>query len=538
MRVFGFLSAATAGGLFCFSEAMKMKSCEFNPAVPCIHSNPSAPAYSISLRKNDPETWAQTSYLEREKRGQTRMDARHWGTRPLDSYGEEGEDEEGSPSQFLEEREERGRGRTSQAGRFVQQREQPKLADAQRDTEAEADGVLQGHQAGSMDEEPFYMGRMMRLADYHDNQTFTGNSDEFCLDSQRFGMVKKESDKIFWSIKFEGILGLAFKSMSSNGFIPVFDNMMDKQRFPHNEFSFYFSRLPEQKSAIFFGGVDPRYYHGDFTLFNVMKFDFTTEAEGGGKRVWKGSEHYWQVQCDEIFFRYKSGKTSRLVGTTSVIFDTGTSFNTVPSEYHERWMENVPREVMTSDYDSLPDICYVFSSLQEGVDGQTECLTPEQYIVGKVRRSDGETYYETGVMRLDVPAPFGPSFILGDVFMRHYYTLFRREIPGERPPQIGIAQAKLRVNVADAAVFAQRSQIPRLDNEISSTFPELSNHHLSNSPPSPARSLTELSQQTQQLQENGGEPSDAFRAGGTPLLGQPTRNAAIRARDQPPPTSW
>lgn len=63
----------------------------------------------------------------------------------------------------------------------------------------------------------------------------------FTVKQQTFGMIAEEVGDAFQSIPFEGILGLAFPSMSANGVTPFFDNVIDQKVLKKNEFSFYFN---------------------------------------------------------------------------------------------------------------------------------------------------------------------------------------------------------------------------------------------------------------------------------------------------------
>lgn len=66
---------------------------------------------------------------------------------------------------------------------------------------------------------------------------------EFCVDNQSFGVVEDEVDSIFDAILFEGLLGLAFPSMSANGKLPFFDNFRASHPTTSAEISFYFAPI-------------------------------------------------------------------------------------------------------------------------------------------------------------------------------------------------------------------------------------------------------------------------------------------------------
>ena len=260
---------------------------------------------------------------------------------------------------------------------------------------------------------------------------------DYRVKNQTFAMIEHEIGSIFSQIPFEGILGLAFPSMAADGHKPFFDNVMEQDVLNgRNEFSFFFTKLPDQASAIFFGGVDKRFFDGPIRMFPVVQ------------------EHYWALELVDFLIgsesyavdtgpRYgnwfssssldlETKNTGRRV--EKLIVDTGTTYFTAPPSICDKILQKIPGGNCEKTR-SYPNLTYKLVD-EDGVPFDL-VVPPSVYMV-----TDDGVYCEPAFMAIDVPGKYGPAFLLGEVFMRHWHTTFDRGDGSEGSAFVGFAPAK------------------------------------------------------------------------------------------------
>ncbi|NXF41382.1 PEPA protein, partial [Nyctibius bracteatus] len=215
--------------------------------------------------------------------------------------------------------------------------------------------------------------------------------------NQIFGLSQTEPGDFFYYSPFDGILGLAFPSISSSGATPVFDNMMSEGLVDQNLFSVYLSGNGQSGSFVLFGGIDSSY------------------TTNGINWIPLSAETYWQITMD----RYMNigGQPVACTSGCQAIVDTGTSLLAVPTSALNNILAalgaNSNGMISCQAASSLPDVVFYLN-------GTAFPIPPSAYVT----QNDG--YCTVGFEGLNMPTESGEIWILGDVFIREYYVIFDR----------------------------------------------------------------------------------------------------------------
>ena len=147
--------------------------------------------------------------------------------------------------------------------------------------------------------------------------------------------------------------------------------------------------MNQNGSALVLGGIDEKYADSAFTYVNL-----THDA-------------FYMTDLDDFIIANKS----YIPNTMNVIFDTGTSVIVGPDDMMKDILALYPHQIMCEDVDSYPDLVFVIGGVRYEI-------PPGLYIVQQFG------HCVLGVLGAEFTEELQNTIILGDVFLRTYYTHF------------------------------------------------------------------------------------------------------------------
>jgi hypothetical protein len=225
-------------------------------------------------------------------------------------------------------------------------------------------------------------------------------AEDFTIRAQRFAEIQDAGGLGYaYALgKFDGILGLGFTSISIDGTPTVFENAIDQHVVQQPIFSFYLG--DNAPGELTFGGYDAGKFVGDDLTY--VKLSAAT---------------YWQIKMDEVSAGDDLVITGGDDGITAIV-DSGTSLITGPKKDIVKIARSIGAKpnimgeytIDCAKIDDVPDIVFTIDNKPYTIPGKSAIL-----------QAQGTCLF--AFMGMDFPPP-GPQWILGDVFMREYYTVF------------------------------------------------------------------------------------------------------------------
>jgi len=231
-------------------------------------------------------------------------------------------------------------------------------------------------------------------------------ADDIEVNNQKFAEVQNAGGLGVGYVmgKFDGILGLGFEGLCLGGAHTVFKNAIDQGVVAQQMFAFNLGDNSDGELTM--GGYDEAHFTGEITWTALSQ------------------PKYWQIDIENI----QAGSFSS--GATNGIVDSGTSLITGPRMEIMKIANSVgamPNLIGQYTIDcakvsSLPDLVF-------NINGKAWPVPGKDLVI----QSGGTCLF--ALMGMDIPS--GPKWILGDVFMRQYYTIF--DYGGQR---VGFATPK------------------------------------------------------------------------------------------------
>nr|XP_005896215.1 PREDICTED: pregnancy-associated glycoprotein 1 [Bos mutus] len=223
---------------------------------------------------------------------------------------------------------------------------------------------------------------------------------------QEFGLSMEEHG--FEDLPFDGVLGLNYPDMSFITTIPIFDNLKNQGAFSEPVFAFYLGKA--KGSVVMFGGVDHHYYKGELNWVPLI--------HAGD----------WSVHMDRISMKRKVIACS---GGCEALVDTGTSLILGPRRLVNNIQKLIGATPQGSEHYVSCFAVYTLPSIIFTINGINYPVPARAYIHKDSRGHCYPTFKENTVSSTSTE-----TWILGDVFLRLYFSVFDRG-----NDRIGLAQA-------------------------------------------------------------------------------------------------
>jgi len=221
------------------------------------------------------------------------------------------------------------------------------------------------------------------------------------IEGQNFGLVDQTSQDMVPG-RFDGVLGLGLPALSQFNATPVLLSLFEQQAELERIFGFWIAETLEDEPSgvISIGELNRTLFDGELCWTPIDK-----------------KHLYWETRLKNM--RYGGERLTRTIFSQSAVIDTGTSLNVGPPRYVNRLARRIGAESIGSglfvitDHSDLKDISFQLGDCKF-------ILTPDLYKL-KVNQT---TFFGFQASQFRRGVAGRHSWILGDVFLRAYYTAY------------------------------------------------------------------------------------------------------------------
>lgn len=233
-----------------------------------------------------------------------------------------------------------------------------------------------------------------------------------------FGEVTHEAADVFGVAPFDGILGMGPPKAAVDRVAMPMDKLVQQGKIEHNVFAFYLQSHEKGGSTLTLGGTDSSFYTGDFSYFPVPKAAALLP--------------YWLVSAKSVNVNGAKAVSCNALTGCYMVVDTGTSVIAGPTSTVSELTSKIGTvKEDCSNVDTLPVIEFEISA------GWTSSkkfeLGPDFYVL-RAKDDSGKVVCQLGIQGVNAGVPI---WILGDPFLRKYYTVWDAE-----QNRVGFALAK------------------------------------------------------------------------------------------------
>ncbi|KAJ2228115.1 aspartic proteinase precursor [Coemansia sp. RSA 1722] len=219
------------------------------------------------------------------------------------------------------------------------------------------------------------------------------------VEAQDFAEATKEPGLTFAFGRFDGIFGLGYDTISVLHTVPPFYHMVSRGLIDKPMFSFYLSdtNKGDGEGEMVLGGYNDQHFEGELQWANVRR---------------KG---YWEVDLEKVKF----GDDEIMMENTGAAIDTGSSLLVLPTTLSDLINKQIGAKknfagqyvVDCASVASLPPFTMQFGGKEYALDAEDYVLNVQGQCI-------------SGFMGMDIPEPLGPIWIIGDVFLRKFYSVY------------------------------------------------------------------------------------------------------------------